>query len=163
MEHLAEVLELAAAEEATWGEKSAEIRASGVPVNMADFIAFNEGKTEMAANGLPATCHFLLTTKGVDAGTAHTAGETLAAADLGEITGTALCAARTRPSQRLSTAWSASRRCRGIPARRRTGLPVSAASCSPQDRPRRARRSARGISRQEVRHAISRQPTRRRT
>lgn len=55
---------------------------------MADFIAFNEGKTEMASNGLPATCYFLLSTKGVDAGTAHTAGETLAAADLGEITGT---------------------------------------------------------------------------
>ena len=89
MEHLTEVLELAAAEQATWAEKSAEIRASGVPVNMADFIAFNEGKTEMAANGLPATCHFLLSTKGVDAGTAHTAGETLAAADLGEIPGTA--------------------------------------------------------------------------
>lgn len=55
---------------------------------MADFIAFNEGKSEMAANGLPTTCYFLLSTKGVDAGTAHTAGETLAAADLGEITGT---------------------------------------------------------------------------
>ena len=55
---------------------------------MADFIAFNEGKTEMASNGLPATCYFLLSTKGVDAGTAHTAGETLAGADLGEITGT---------------------------------------------------------------------------
>jgi hypothetical protein len=55
---------------------------------MADFIAFNEGKTEMASNGLPATCYFLLSTKGVDAGTAHTAGETLAAADLGEIAGT---------------------------------------------------------------------------
>src|SRR4051812_24931249 len=55
---------------------------------MADFISFNEGKSEMAANGLPATCYFLLSTKGVDAGTAHTAAETLAAADLGEITGT---------------------------------------------------------------------------
>ena len=62
---------------------------------MADFIAFNEGKTELAANGLPATCHFLLSTKGVDAGTAHTAGETLAGADLGEITGTGY----TRKSQ----------------------------------------------------------------
>jgi hypothetical protein len=55
---------------------------------MADFIAFNEGKSEMASNGLPATCYFFLSTKGVDAGTAHTAGESLAAADLGEITGT---------------------------------------------------------------------------
>jgi hypothetical protein len=54
---------------------------------MADFIAFNEGKSEMASNGLPATCYFLLSTKGVDAGTAHTAGETLAAADLGELAG----------------------------------------------------------------------------
>lgn len=61
---------------------------------MADFIAFNEGKTELAANGLPATCYFLLSTKGVDAGTAHTAGETLAAADLGEIPGTATGYAR---------------------------------------------------------------------
>jgi hypothetical protein len=55
---------------------------------MADFIAFNEGKSELGSNGLPATCYFLLSTKGVDAGTAHTAGETLAAADLGEISGT---------------------------------------------------------------------------
>lgn len=55
---------------------------------MADFIAFNEGKTELANNGLPATCYFLLSTKGVDAGTAHTAGETLAGGTLGEITGT---------------------------------------------------------------------------
>lgn len=55
---------------------------------MADFLMFTEGKTELANNGLPSTCYFLLSTKGVDAGTAHTAGETLAAADLGEITGT---------------------------------------------------------------------------
>jgi hypothetical protein len=55
---------------------------------MADFIAFNEGRNEVGSNGLPATCYFFLSTKGVDAGTAHTAGETLAAADLGEITGT---------------------------------------------------------------------------
>jgi hypothetical protein len=55
---------------------------------MADFLAFTEGRNEIAANGLPSTCYFLLSTKGVDAGTAHTAGETLAAADLGEITGT---------------------------------------------------------------------------
>ena len=55
---------------------------------MADFLMFTEGRNELASNGLPATCYFLLSTKGVDAGTAHTAGETLAAADLGEITGT---------------------------------------------------------------------------
>lgn len=55
---------------------------------MADFLAFDEGKTELASNGLPITCYFILSTKGVDAGTAHTAGETLAAATLGEITGT---------------------------------------------------------------------------
>lgn len=54
---------------------------------MADFIAFNEGKSELAANGLPATCRFLLSTRGVDAGTAHAAGNTLAGG-VGEITGT---------------------------------------------------------------------------
>src|SRR5688500_18469893 len=53
---------------------------------MADFIAFNEGKTELAANGLLATCRFLLSTRGVDAGTAHAAGNTLAGG-VGEITG----------------------------------------------------------------------------
>lgn len=30
---------------------------------MADFIAFDEGKTELANNGLPATCSFDLSTK----------------------------------------------------------------------------------------------------
>lgn len=55
---------------------------------MADFIMFTEGKNELGSNGLPSTCYFLLSTKGVDAGTAHTAGETLAGATLGEITGT---------------------------------------------------------------------------
>lgn len=55
---------------------------------MADFLAFNEGKSELANNGLPSTCYFLLSTKSVDGTSAHTAGETLAAADLGEITGT---------------------------------------------------------------------------
>lgn len=33
---------------------------------MADFVAFNEGKTELANNGLPATCTFDLSTKTVD-------------------------------------------------------------------------------------------------
>lgn len=55
---------------------------------MADFLMFTEGKTEMANNGLPSTCYFILSTKSVDGTSAHTAGETLAAADLGEITGT---------------------------------------------------------------------------
>ena len=32
---------------------------------MADFIAFNEGRVEVATNGLPAQCHFLLSTKAV--------------------------------------------------------------------------------------------------
>lgn len=54
---------------------------------MADFIAFNEGRTELANNGLPATCRFLLSTRGVDAGTAHAAGNTLSGG-VGEITGT---------------------------------------------------------------------------
>lgn len=55
---------------------------------MADFLAFNEGKTELASNGLPSTCYFLLSTKSVDGTSAHVATETLAGADLGEITGT---------------------------------------------------------------------------
>jgi hypothetical protein len=33
---------------------------------MADFLAPNEGKTELASNGLPATCTFNLSTKTVD-------------------------------------------------------------------------------------------------
>lgn len=49
---------------------------------------FTEGRTELANNGLPATCYFLLSTKSVDATSAHTAGETLAGGTLGEITGT---------------------------------------------------------------------------
>jgi hypothetical protein len=53
-----------------------------------DFIAFNEGRTELAANGLPSTCYFLLSTKSVDATTPFAAGNTLAGGTLGEITGT---------------------------------------------------------------------------
>ena len=52
---------------------------------MADFKAFNEGKTELAQNGLPATCYFLLSTKDADT---HLVGDTLVGAALGEITGT---------------------------------------------------------------------------
>ena len=55
---------------------------------MADFLSFTEGKNELMSNGLPSTCYFLLSTKSVDATSAHTAGETLAGATLGEITGT---------------------------------------------------------------------------
>jgi hypothetical protein len=55
---------------------------------MADFLAFTEGRSELANNGLPATCYFLLSTKSVDGTSAHTANETLAGATLGEITGT---------------------------------------------------------------------------
>lgn len=54
---------------------------------MATFIAFNEGKTEVINNGLPATCRFLLSTRGVGAGTLHAATDTLAGG-VGEITGT---------------------------------------------------------------------------
>lgn len=68
---------------------------------MADFIMFNEGRTELANAGLPATCYFLLSTRGVDAGTAHAAGNTLAGG-VGEITGTGY----SRKSQAEPTAVS---------------------------------------------------------
>lgn len=55
---------------------------------MADFLVFTEGRNELAANGLPATCRFLLSTKSVDATNAFTAGNTLSGATVGEITGT---------------------------------------------------------------------------
>lgn len=51
---------------------------------MTDFIAFNQGKTELASNGLPSTCYFLLSTK--DCNT-HVATDTLGGG-VGEITGT---------------------------------------------------------------------------
>jgi hypothetical protein len=51
---------------------------------MADFLSFNEGRKEIANNGLPATCYFLLSTK--DCST-HVATDTLAGG-IGEITGT---------------------------------------------------------------------------
>jgi hypothetical protein len=75
---------------------------------MADFIAFNEGRNEVGSNGLPATCYFFLSTKGVDAGTAHTAGETLAAADLGEITGTGAARKSQRRARRSAPGTSRS-------------------------------------------------------
>lgn len=56
---------------------------------MADFIAFTEGKELIWDDGFSdADCRFALSSKGVDAGTAHTAGETLGGADFGQITGT---------------------------------------------------------------------------
>jgi hypothetical protein len=55
---------------------------------MADFLMFTEGRSELASNGLPATCYFALSTKSVDGTNPHTAGETLAGAAFGEITGT---------------------------------------------------------------------------
>lgn len=55
---------------------------------MATFIAFSEGKTELAANGLPSTCYFALSTKSVGGTSAYTGSETLAGAAFGEITGT---------------------------------------------------------------------------
>src|SRR5438105_1132040 len=51
---------------------------------MADFISFNEGRKELANNGLPANCWFLLSTK--DCNT-HVVTDTLAGG-VGEITGT---------------------------------------------------------------------------
>lgn len=67
---------------------------------MADFIAFNEGKTELANNGLSATCYFGLSSKSVDATNAYTAGNALATS--GEISGTGY----TRKSEAEPTASS---------------------------------------------------------
>jgi hypothetical protein len=54
---------------------------------MADFISFDEGRQYLANNGLPATVYFLLSTRGVDAGTAHAVTDNLSTG-VGEITGT---------------------------------------------------------------------------
>jgi hypothetical protein len=51
---------------------------------VADFISFNEGRKEIANNGLPSTCYFLLSTK--DCAT-HAVTDTLGGG-VGEITGT---------------------------------------------------------------------------
>jgi hypothetical protein len=51
---------------------------------VADFLSFNEGRKELANNGLPATCYFLLSTR--DCAT-HAVTDTLAGG-VGEITGT---------------------------------------------------------------------------
>lgn len=55
---------------------------------MSDTIWFTEGLDEVLQNGLPSTVYFALSTKSVDGTSAHTAGETLAGATFGEITGT---------------------------------------------------------------------------
>ena len=49
-----------------------------------DFLSFNEGRSLLAESGLPATCHFLLSTKDCDT---HAVADTLAGG-VGEITGT---------------------------------------------------------------------------
>jgi hypothetical protein len=67
---------------------------------MADFISFNEGRKELANNGLPATCYFLLSTK--DCNT-HVVTDTLVGG-VGEITGTGY----TRQSESEPAASSAS-------------------------------------------------------
>lgn len=51
---------------------------------MSDFIAFDQGRTELANNGLPGTCYFLLSDRDCDT---HTTSDTLAGG-VGEITGT---------------------------------------------------------------------------
>jgi hypothetical protein len=51
---------------------------------VADFLSFNEGRKEIANNGLPSTCYFLLSTR--DCST-HVVGDTLVGG-VGEITGT---------------------------------------------------------------------------
>src|ERR1043165_8705775 len=54
---------------------------------MADFISFNEGRKELANNGLPSTCYFLLSTKPCS-GTGTLAVTDTLAGGVGEITGT---------------------------------------------------------------------------
>lgn len=66
---------------------------------MADFISFNEGRKELANNGLPATCYFLLSTKDT---TTLVVGDTLAGG-VAEITGTGYA----RQSEAEPTATSA--------------------------------------------------------
>lgn len=55
---------------------------------MADFILFNEGATEIASNGLPATVYFLLSTKSVDSTSPFAVTDTLTGNGDGEISGT---------------------------------------------------------------------------
>jgi hypothetical protein len=55
---------------------------------MAEFIIFDEGKSRMGDDGLPATCYFLLSTKSVDGTNPFTEADTLVGPDMDEITGT---------------------------------------------------------------------------
>lgn len=54
---------------------------------MADVIVFNQGRTYIANNGLPATCYYLLSTKSVDATTPFALTDTLAGGQSGELVG----------------------------------------------------------------------------
>jgi hypothetical protein len=67
---------------------------------MADFKSFNEGRKELANNGLPTTVYFFLSTKDCDT---HAVTDTLVGAAMGEITGTGYA----RQSQSEPTASSA--------------------------------------------------------
>jgi hypothetical protein len=55
---------------------------------MADFIAFNEGKTDLMNNGLPATCTFDLSTKTVE----ELGAEATFAGGFSKVTGTGYAA-----------------------------------------------------------------------
>jgi hypothetical protein len=54
---------------------------------MSDYITFNEGKSELANNGLPSTCTFALSTMSIGA-TSPFAGTETYGGSWGEITGT---------------------------------------------------------------------------
>lgn len=69
---------------------------------MADFISFNEGRKELANNGLPATCYFLLSTKACSGVGGLAVTDTLSGG-VGEITGTGY----SRQSQSEPTASAA--------------------------------------------------------
>lgn len=58
---------------------------------MADFIAFNEGKTDLINNGLPSTCTFDLSTKPCSGSGSFTASDTYGGG-YGLITGTGYAA-----------------------------------------------------------------------
>jgi hypothetical protein len=69
---------------------------------VADFISFNEGRKELANNGLPSTCYFLLSTKPCSGAGTFAVTDTLAGG-VGEISGTGYA----RQSQSEPTASSA--------------------------------------------------------
>lgn len=53
-----------------------------------NFITFDEGAKQLLAAGLPATAHFLLSTKPTSGAGAHKVTDTLSGTGVGEITGT---------------------------------------------------------------------------